>query len=169
MIPQAIREAVVELRKGLDYINTVLFISITPDEIIDLYPSDHEIAESIEYTLGDAWQALRPGDLCRLASHQDASHCQRRAVECAGPLLVRIEPGSGLQHGSTYLADVGNMLAARRLTQFHLPRGGLAILYQVKFLRLECVATDSWITFELSYAMDFGNEVDKFLAHMMPG
>jgi hypothetical protein len=48
-----IRETVIELRKGLDFINTGMFVSILPDEIIDLNPSDEEIAESVGYTLDE--------------------------------------------------------------------------------------------------------------------
>jgi len=46
-----IRETVIELRKGLDYINTGMFISILPDEMIDLNPSDAEIAESVSFAM----------------------------------------------------------------------------------------------------------------------
>jgi hypothetical protein len=52
------RNTLIELRKGLDFINTGMFVSITPEEMIDLNPSDKEIAESVEYTLDDLTWAM---------------------------------------------------------------------------------------------------------------
>jgi hypothetical protein len=43
-------------------------------------------------------------------------------------------------------------------------------MHLVEFVRLERVATDSWITLRLPYAMDMGtSEVDDYVAGTLPG
>lgn len=47
-----------ELRKQLDFINIGMFVSILPDEMIDLNPSDTEILEAVGYLVDELYFSL---------------------------------------------------------------------------------------------------------------
>lgn len=49
---------VLELRKQLDFINTGMFVSILPDEMIDLHPEDNEILEAVGYLVDDLYYSI---------------------------------------------------------------------------------------------------------------
>lgn len=50
-----------ELKDDLDFVNTGLFVSITPDGILDLNPSDAEIMEAIAWAFGNLRWGLGEG------------------------------------------------------------------------------------------------------------
>jgi hypothetical protein len=49
---------VLELRKQLDFINTGMFVSILPDEMIDLHPEDNEVLEAVGYLVDELYYSI---------------------------------------------------------------------------------------------------------------